>query len=104
MDIEEIDTGKLTNFLAEHSKVFVCYYSPKCSMCKLVKYHLHHISHKYPEIKCVKYDIDADPSVRTSLAIQRLPCAFAYRDGKIVCRYFGTEEQQFQQIVEKYLQ
>jgi len=104
MNLSIISTiDELNNFIENNEKCVISYFSPVCVNCKLVEYYLYNFSKEYPNVKFIKCNIDAIPSVREKLNINVLPSVFYYKKGEIVCRYVGTVEKTLKFGIENYL-
>lgn len=73
---------ELSGVLAEHPAVLVEFGAVWCGPCRAFLPHFKRFAAKYPEIVCVKVDVDVDPAVVSEYKLQSVPQVMLFLNGK----------------------
>ncbi len=95
--------SKEFNYLMEVSKmkpVIIKYTATWCGPCKKIKPFYKKLAQDYPEIQFVEIDIDRFDKISRNIEI--VPTYLVYKDGQIVKKRKGSDEDKLEKIVKYY--
>lgn len=59
-------------------------------------------SHKYPDVKFFKLDVDESPDVAQELGVRAMPTFYIFKNGEKVADVVGANPVALEQAIQKY--
>jgi thioredoxin 1 len=91
---------EFTQVLSSNNMVVVDFTASWCGPCKMIAPVFDDLSHRYPEIKCLKLDVDQVQSIAAAQGVTAMPTFIAYIQGKRVSEVRGADKNSLQQLME----
>lgn len=73
--------------------VLVDFYADWCRPCQMLAPILEELARERPDVKIVKVDVEANPTLASQFRINSIPALIAFRDGNIVDNHLGLADR-----------
>ena len=93
--MENVTSEKVKQLQSEGKKVLVDYWAKWCGPCKALIPRLESIESQYPDVSCVKVDVDENMDSALDLGIRSVPTVIIYDGEKIISRTQGASADSF---------